>query len=132
MVVARYTVRITKFRDRAAFRAAVEFLARLYPDRTPRDFEVALARLPCLLSHDADEEAARALDRALKKRGADLRINPVGSAAEAPSRMDVSKTAELSPEIDLSFLDEARRKKRPDTSRPEPTGPAEGKAPWEE
>jgi hypothetical protein len=131
--MARYTVRITKFRDRAAFRAVVEFLARLYPDRQPRDFEVALARLPCLVSHDADEEAARTLDRALRKRGADLRIDPVSATTEAPRRHDVSMTAELSPEIDLSFLDESRRKKNrslPDSS--EFAGPEEGKAPWEQ
>lgn len=129
--MARYSVRITKFRDRAAFRAVVEFLARLYPERSPRDFEVALARLPCLLSHDADEEAARALERALRKRGADLRLGSLDPTPSAPRRPNVSNTLELSPEIDLSFLDESRRSK-PKAGSHEDSGPVEGKAPWEE
>lgn len=127
--MARYSVRITKFRDRAAFRASVEFLARLYPDRDPRDFEVALAKLPCLVSHDADEEAARALDRALRKRGADLRLSPSEVSATSGERVNVSSTVELSPEIDLSFLDEARRNRSEPSAAPKPR--SEGKAPWE-
>ena len=130
--MARYSVRITKFRDRAAFRAVVEFLARLYPERTPREFEVALARLPCLISHDAEEEAARALDRALRKRGADLRLTSLDSSSSKPRRGDVATTAELGPEIDLSFLDETRRPKSRPGESTESSRPSEGRAPWED
>ncbi len=130
--MGRTSVRITKFRDRAAFRAVVEFLARLYPDRPLQDFEVALARLPVLLSHDADEEAARALEGALRKRGADLRLIALDEATAAPQRSKVNSTVELSPEIDLSFLDESRRRSSSARGKQADAEPPKGRAPWEE
>lgn len=133
---ARYRVRITRFNDRKAFRHAVDFLAGLYPDRDRGEFEVGLARLPCTVSHDAVESAAEALKESLVRRGASVLLIPVEVAQAAASARPVASTQELSPEIDLSFLDRARKKKEEADTSPNPrarsTGPTEsGKAPWE-
>jgi hypothetical protein len=130
--MGRTSIRITKFRDRAAYQAVVDFLARLYPDRPVEDFEVGLARLSCLVSHDADDEAAAALEAALRERGADLRLDRHDGAAPGPRRPDVSSTVELSPEIDLSFLDESRRRDASRRKGQEAPARSEGRAPWEE
>ena len=133
---SRYRVRITRFNDRTSFRQVVDLLAGLYPDRGRTEFEVGLARLPCTLIHDAVEVAAEALRDSLVRRGASVLLIPVevANAAEAAAR-PVASTQELSPEIDLSFLDKARKKKsKPgSSSRSRRTGPTEsGRAPWEE
>ena len=134
---SRYLVRITRFNDRTAFRQVVDFLAGLYPDRQREEFETGLARLPCTLSHDAVESAAEELRASLVRRGADVLLIPrsVVAAAEASPR-PVASTQELSPEIDLAFLNKARKEKQqplPPDPRTRRTGPTEsGKAPWEE
>lgn len=128
----RFSVRITRFSDQASFRTVVDFLARLYPDRNRQDFETGLARLPCTLSEDADEAAAVALEAALGRRGADVRLLPIKEKQGEPK---VTSTMELSPEIDLSFLDQARTRKRSSRTASGSNrkgGPDGGAAPWEE
>ncbi len=130
--MARFSVRITRFSDQASFQSVVDFLARLYPDRGPEDFATGLARLPCTLSDDADEAAAHALQDALRKRGADVRLLPNKAKKGRPK---VASTMELSPEIDLSFLDEARSKKKSDRTASgsiRKSGPDSGAAPWDD
>lgn len=133
---SRYLVRITRFNDRKAFRQVVDFLAELYPDRGREEFEVGLARLPCTLSHDAVESAAEELKASLVRRGANVLLIPadVAGAKAAPARPLVS-TQELSPEIDLAFLNKARKKKGKEapSQQSQRTGPTDsGRAPWEE
>ena len=132
---SRYLVRITRFNDRKAYQRVVDFLAGLYPDRERDDFEVGLARLPCTLSHDAAESAAEELKSSLVRRGANVLLIPVKVAAAAAAARPVASTQELSPEIDLSFLDKTRKPKKkpaPADPRSRRTGPTEsGKAPWE-
>jgi len=137
----RFSIRITRFDDRQAFRRVVDFLAQLYPDQTPEDFEVALARTPCTLSHDAAEPAADALQEALEARGAHILLIPKGLEA-AGKQAATASTQELSPEIDFSFLDKTRKKARTgshppvspraDSSSDSGTWSGEGKAPWEQ
>jgi len=100
--VTRYAVRISRFEDQMAFRRVLDLLGRLYPDRPTADFEAALAKLPCLLSHDAHESVAQGLRQALEARGARVRLLPVDAVKETPKA--ISKTQSLSPEIDLEFL----------------------------
>ncbi len=120
-------MRITRFDDRQAFRRCVEFLARLYPEREPEEFEVGLARTPCTLSHDAAEAAADALRKALERRGAHITLIP-SDLVSSGKIAAVTSTQELSPEIDLSFLDKTRMKQ----TKSGRFVPVEGKAPWEE
>lgn len=139
---ARFSIRITRFDDRQAFRRVVDFLVGLYPERSVEDFESALARTPCTLSHDAAEAAADALQASLEKRGAHVMLIPA-DLVTAGKVTAVASTQELSPEIDLSFLDQSRKKSTgshpPVRSNPRATLAAsgsfetvDGKAPWEE
>ena len=127
-------MRITRFNDRKAYRRVVDFLAGLYPERERDEFEVGLARLPCTLSHDAVESAAEELKASLVRRGANVLLIPVKVAESAAKAKPVASTQELSPEIDLAFLDRARKKKKkvdpPGSRRTSPTD--SGRAPWEE
>ncbi len=142
-------MRLTRFDDRVAFKRVVDFLAGLYPDRAPSDFQAALARTPCTLSHDADEAAAEALRGALQRRGAHVLLipNELANLGKVGRPRSMASTVELSPEVDLSFLDKARdlrRKKQAAASRPgsakavpKPDAPDwdptdTGKAPWEQ
>lgn len=93
-----------------AFRRVLDLLGRLYPDRPAAEFEAALARLPCLLSHDAEEAVAQGLRQALEARGARVRLLPVDQV-ETPGRLvekSATRTQTLSPEIDLEFLRKGR------------------------
>jgi hypothetical protein len=118
--MARFVVRVNRFDDRRAFERCLKFLARLRPELTLEQCEAALAKLPAVLSHDADEAAANALANALQGLGAKVVLLPVGGDG-------YGATQELSPQIDLSFLDAARRKEQASSSRPA----GDGKAPWE-
>ena len=81
----------------------VEFLAALYPDRDHEEFEAGLARLPCMVTHDADETAARELERALIVRGARTRMTPVDEV-DLTLRDDDDDRAGTSQEVDVAFL----------------------------
>jgi hypothetical protein len=118
----------------------VDFLARLYPDRPVTDFEAALARTPCTLSHDAAAAAAESLQASLERRGAHVMLIPT-DLESAAGMGAVSDAQAGSPEIDLSFLEEAREK---DAARdrlvrslsrpgaPAPAVQADDRAPWED
>ncbi|MCP4872880.1 MAG: hypothetical protein GY898_29670 [Proteobacteria bacterium] len=108
-MATRFSVRITRFDDRQAFRRVVDFLGGLYPDRTVADFETALARTPCTLSHNAAEATADALQTSLEKRGAHVMLIPTDLVTGGKVTA-VASTMGLSPEIDLSFLDQTRKK----------------------
>jgi len=126
--MARFAVRISRFADRRAFERCVQLLVRLRPELTAEICETALAKLPATVSHDADEVAATALAEALQKLGAKVALLPAAGD-------DYGSTQELSPEIDLSFLDAARKSKpgaaAAGASKPRPGDPIDGKAPWE-
>lgn len=145
-VGSRYSVRLTRFDDRRSFQRVVEFLAGLYPDRTQAHFQSALARTPCTISHDADERAAEALRTSLQKRGAHVLLipNELAVLGQTGKVRSMASTVELSPEVDLSFLDKARRSRQEQaksqpgsaTAVPDPTSSnwdvdESGKAPWE-
>ncbi len=112
--MTRYAVRISRFEDQVAFRRVLDLLGRLYPERPPSEIEAALAKLPCLLSHDAEESVAQALRQALEARGARVRLLPVADLDESPDvdRSDTRKTMTLSPEVDLDFLRRAAESRR--------------------
>jgi hypothetical protein len=129
--MARYSLRITRFDDQRSFQRVAAFLSSLYPDRDPEEFETALARLPCVVTHDGDESAARELERALIVRGARTLMTPVGSA-------DQTLTEDDSPsqEVDAAFLSQ-RNLPRLQPSKPNPKRRAFFKrgappAPWDE
>lgn len=97
-----------------AFRQVLDLLGRLYPDRDVSEIESALAKLPCLVSHDAEESVAEALRASLETRGARVRLLPVREV-DLPSQGesgDTRRTMTLSPEIDLEFLRQAERNRR--------------------
>lgn len=130
---SRFQIRLTRFDDQTSFQRVVDLLEGLYPERDREEFEAALARLPCTLSDDATAPAAEELKAALARRGASVVLIPVAPLGTA--KTEVASTQELSPEIDLSFLDRARRQKKkaagsPGSRRAGPGGG--GKAPWEE
>ena len=103
--MTRYAVRISRFEDQLAFRRVLDLLGRLYPERPQSEFEAALARLPCLLSHDAEETVAEGLRQALEARGARVRLLPLGEVGDgALVEKSFTRTQSLSPEIDLDFL----------------------------
>ena len=158
MPLQRVAVRISRFEDQAAFRRAVDLLSELYPERDPAEFEVGLARLPCLVSHDAEPRAADALKAALEALGASVRLlaeRPAPRPATSASAPEVSRTMALSPQIDSAFLERAAAARRrdsegraigpvgvvpkPASARAEPTADSAaasgewtgGKAPWE-
>lgn len=94
--MSRFVVQLTRLEDQEAFGEVLGLLTRLYPERPVRAFEEALARLPCVLSHDAEPAAARLLMQALQHRGARVRATPVGQPiAEAGG----ASSAEI--EVDL-------------------------------
>ena len=138
--MARRSLRITRFSDQGAFSRSVDLLAALYPERARDEFESALARLPALLTHDADERAADALSQALEKRGARVRISEAEGGV-LPGWEDPAEET-TGPEIDASFLSQktATIKPPPRSHRAMPTGPPRAgsagsgrvKAPWEE
>ena len=111
--MARYDLRITRFDDQRSFRRVSEFLTALYPERDPLDFESALARLPCIISHDAEESAARELDRALSIRGARTRLTCLGGDVD-DSLSDDSATSQ---EVELSFLETGGKRPSPGPRR---------------
>lgn len=104
----RVAIRISRFEDQDAYRRVLDLLVGLYPTRPACEFEVGLARLPCLVSHDADRRAAEALQAALEARGAAVRVLPAESAQSLmPVDNDgipASQTVSASPEVDLAFL----------------------------
>jgi hypothetical protein len=151
----RYVVRLTRFNDASAFRNVTQFLADLSPGHSAADVEAALARLPCAISHDAEEVAAEALREALERRGAAVKLMPLDAVDTNPKLKAVgavnavNATQELSPEIDLSFLADARKKAKAQATAmiagsarapavPQVVAKAagrpqkKGKAPWEE
>jgi hypothetical protein len=120
--VTRYAVRISRFEDQSAFRRVLDLLGRLYPDRAGSDLESGLAKLPCLVSHDAEASVAQALRKTLEARGARVRLLPV-TEVDPPTPADgssVRRTMTLSPEIDLDFLRRAADQRSSDgvTLRP--------------
>jgi hypothetical protein len=149
--VTRYAVRISRFEDQMAFRRVLELLGRLYPDRAASEFEALLAKLPCLVSHDAEESVAEALRDALEARGARVRLLPideVGQLDETDQPGVGRRTVALSPEVDLEFLRRDQgpsktpgaRAYPPASARAVPTAESvelsgewtRDKAPWEE
>jgi hypothetical protein len=144
--VDRVAIRISRFEDQDAYRRVLELFLGLYPHRPAEDFEQALARLPCLVSHDADPRAADALQAALEARGASVIVLPIEQARLAPAPLDgaspVRQTVLVSPEVDLAFLRKGPVRKGPATgsARAVPTPQSEQlsgdwtreKAPWEE
>jgi len=144
--VDRVAIRISRFEDQDAYRRVLDLLCGLYPERDPGDFEHALARLPCLLSHDADLRAAEALQAALEARGASVRVlatEQAGAALAADGHGDpVRQTMLVSPEVDLAFLRKGleRNPNVTGSARAVPTPQSQElsgdwtreKAPWEE
>ncbi len=142
----RVAIRISRFEDQDAYRRVLDLLTGLYPKRPASEFEVALARLPCLLSHDADPRAAEALQFALEARGAAVRVLPAESARHRmPVEGDgslIRQTLLVSPEVDLDFLRKPSSSRRPgpsgsaralpsDTRAPGSGSWTPDKAPWE-
>ncbi len=115
--MSRYSLRITRFDDQRSFRRVADFLAALYPETDPEDFETGLARLPCVVTHDADEAAARDLERALIVRGARTLMTPVGAVDVTPGTGDDG----TSQEVDVAFLAATKpkppRRKAPQSAR---------------
>ncbi len=107
--MSRYALRITRFDDQRSFRRVADFLAALYPDTDPEDFETGLARLPCIVTHDADEAAARDLERALIVRGARTLMTPVG-VVDVTMGPDDDGTSQ---EVDVAFLSAPKIKAKP-------------------
>lgn len=99
--MSRYALRITRFDDQWSFQEVAEFLAALYPERDIEEFETGLARLPCLITHDGEETAARHLERALIARGARTRLTLVDSVDRTLGTDDTG----TSQEVDIAFLD---------------------------
>ncbi len=115
----------------------MELLVALYPDRSRAAFEAELARLPVVLSHDADERAARALADALERRGGRVHVGEAEFAG-LPGWEEPERGA--GPEVDAAFLVNRRAHEgtlRPQSHRALPQGGAaqggtpRGKAPWE-
>lgn len=141
----RVAIRISRFEDQDAYNRVLDLLRGLYPHRASGDFEQALARLPCLLSHDADLGAAEALQAALEGRGASVRVLPVDQVRSAIEALDhgdsVRQTMLVSPEVDVEFLrrQPERQGLSSGSARAVPTRQSEqlsgawsrGKAPWE-
>ncbi len=104
----RVAIRISRFEDQDAYHRVLYLLMELYPQRERGEFEQALARLPCLLSHDADLRAAEALQSALEARGASVRVLPAEQARSVVETVDhgtsVRQTMLASPEVDVAFL----------------------------
>ena len=109
----RYAIRITRFRDQRSFQRVAEFLAALYPDRHPEEFEVGLARLPCTVTHDAEESAARALERELTGLGARIRMFSLDGSVDS-TLDDVEGTSQ---EVDMAILE--NRSTTPSSRAPE-------------
>ncbi len=101
-------MRITSFDDKQSFQRVLDLLTGLYPERDPRAFQAALARLPCMLSHDAAEPAARRLEQALSDRGAGVLLMPHSMPTASGRQAALRVQEDTSPEIDLSFLRAAR------------------------
>ncbi len=101
----RHSVRINRFNEQSSFEAVLDLLVALRPELPREVYRAALARLPCLVTHDADRHAALALKGALERRGASVTLlEPDADRSDT----GVSKTVELSPEIDLAFLTQSR------------------------
>ncbi|MCO4770381.1 MAG: hypothetical protein KDA24_10155 [Deltaproteobacteria bacterium] len=142
----RVAIRISRFEDQDAYRRVLSLLCGLYPDRAAADFEQALARLPCLVSHDADLGAAEALQEALEARGASVRVLPADTARPllpmSGQGLPTRQTMLVSPEVDLDFLRKGtpRLPQQSGSARAVPTRQSmqdsedwtREKAPWEE
>ena len=142
----RVAIRVSRFEDQDAYRRVLDLLTGLYPTRPASEFEVALARLPCLVSHDADLRAAEALQAALEACGAVVRVLPAESAQPLMpvdnEGIPASQTVLASPEVDLTFLRKSSSSRHPGLSGSRRAQPSDiravdsgdwthDKAPWE-
>lgn len=111
--MTRMAIRLRSFEDQESYRQVCDLLAGLYPERERSEFERALARPPCLLSHDADPRAAAALRRALEARGASVRVIPADQlTGNLPAvGFEVGRDDSLSAEIEIDFLRRTARTK---------------------